>query len=548
MITDYMENLKVENPFTHLKPWQKTPYEKQNGKYIYKNGHGSYLVQKRVQGKTKTFGTFQNFPEAVKFREELIKNDWEPLNPEEDEKKEYFKNVYINSRHYHVSKNGQFYGSLQTLEEALYYRDICRDHDWDYNVKPQDLDLITDNPYLTDGLCYSVPERLVMSPKVEKAKGRIVSHGEQSHRVFKADDYYGSYRTFEMAYYVKQELNKCNWDKSQLDKIVEDYPLWYTKLMNLYKFVNRRYNGYVVSISPKHSSSGKLENIYFNRLEDALWERDLLLKYDWNEELLIECADDTKNPYYDMELPPYPQRKVRNLSERKDRTMLFNKMYELIQCEEDLSQGELCERCGLTSANLRMILLNEYDTNWTEFKRICESGENPNDVMVQKPLVYKPDLDIHYKNTNYVSYHKKEASPYLIYHKDKETRASVYFGTYPTRELANKISNDLQKVNWDKSKLKEIQAKHGWQSPVNSKRYVVEKKYTSKKTGETYTMHYGVRKKNIGSFGTYKDKRVAELVRDLLILYDWDKAELCWIQDLATYTIEQADNNWRCRL
>ena len=32
MITDYMEDLEVENPFSHLKPWQKTPYEKAHGR------------------------------------------------------------------------------------------------------------------------------------------------------------------------------------------------------------------------------------------------------------------------------------------------------------------------------------------------------------------------------------------------------------------------------------------------------------------------------------------------------------------------------------
>ena len=107
--------------------------------------------------------------------------------------------------------------------------------------------------------------------------------------------------------------------------------------------------------------------------------------------------------------------------------------------------------------------------------------------------------------------------------------------------LADKISNDLQKVDWDKSKLKEIQAKHGWQSIVNSKRWVYPKEYTSKKTGETYIVHYQVRRKGVGNFGTYKDKRVAELVRDLLVECDWDKNRLDWIKDYANYCISEVD-------
>ena len=42
----------------------------------------------------------------------------------------------------------------------------------------------------------------------------------------------------------------------------------------------------------------------------------------------------------------------------------------------------------------------------------------------------------------------------------------------PTEEMAHKISKELQKCNWDKSKLKDIQAKYGYVSPFMSKRWV----------------------------------------------------------------------------
>ena len=127
-----------------------------------------------------------------------------------------------------------------------------------------------------------------------------------------------------------------------------------------------------------------------------------------------------------------------------------------------------------------------------------------------------------------------------------------YFGEYPTEELAKKIIKDLKKCGWDKSQLKRIQAKHGHVPMMGSKRWVYANKRTSKRTGKVKVYSYSVRHKDkdkrMIQYGTYKDKRVAELVRDLLIIHDWDKTELCWIQDLATYTIKQADNNWRCRL
>jgi len=81
---------------------------------------------------------------------------------------------------------------------------------------------------------------------------------------------------------------------------------------------------------------------------------------------------------------------------------------------------------------------------------------------------------------------------------------------------------------------------------VNSKRWVYPHYYTSKKTGEKYVSHYMVRKKNIGYFGTYKDKRVAEIVRDLMIECDWDKDQLEAAKSFAYYCIDQVDNCWRC--
>ena len=524
MISDYMENLKIDNPFSHLKPWQKTPYEKHHGRNIYKNSQGKYYIQ-RIKDKVRTrYGTYDTFTDAVIARDELIRNDWEV--PEEIIIKEYYTNIHISHKLYYITFQGKYKGCTKTIEEALWYRDIIREHDWDYPLNPKDMDLKTGNPYIEDGLAYPVPERLTLPEEPPKKRGCIYSQGKQSHMVSFGDTYYGSYRTYEMAWYVREELNKCDFDKDKLEEIVDNYPVWYTKLMELYKYVSPRYNGYMVTIPPAKSCTGKLENIYFRRLEDALWERDLLLKYDFDEELLIECADDSLNPYYDMELPPYPQRKVRNLGERKDRTELLNNLFHLIQEDPNLSFEEYAKLCNTTSPGIRLVLKNEYETNWPEFKTLCESGENPNEVLEQKPKIYKPDLTRHYDNTNYVSYHKNEKTPYLIYHRDKETGVSVYFGAYPTRELANKISNDLQACNWDKSKLKEIQAKHGWESVVGSKRWVYPRKYTSRKTGETRIVDYQVRKKEIGHFGCYKDKRVAEAIRDLLVLCDWDKEKL----------------------
>ena len=550
MISDYMEDLEITNPFAHLKPWQKTPYEKQHGRNIYKNAQGKYFIEKRINNVRTHYGTYDTFQEAMDARDELIRNGWvkdENLILEEKIKK-YYVNIHKDGRHYNIAKGNKFYGCTSTLEEALHYRDICKEHNWEYPKKAYELDLKTDNPYFENGLDYPVPERLVMPPKVEEVKGHITVKSRQSNQVKFNSVYYGAYPTYEMAYYVREKLNECGFDKSQLERIVDEYPVWYTWLMNFWKFIIPDGDAWLVSLTPRNTGYDNLERIRFRNVEDALWERDLLVKYGFDEELVCECADDTLNPYYDMTIPPYPQRKIRNLADRKDRTELFNTLFTLIQDEPNLSQEEYAKLAETTSMNIRNILRNEYDTDWAEFKTLCESGEHPNDVLVQKPKIYNPDLTIHYENTNYVSYHKREKSPYLIYHRNKVTQQSEYFGAYPTRELANKISDDLQKVDWDKSKLKEIQAKHGWQSIVNSKRWVYPKYYTSRKTGETYVTDYMVRKKNIGYFGTYKDKRVADIVRDLMVSCDWNKDKLEAAKSFAYYVIDQVDNCWRCQV
>ena len=48
-----------------------------------------------------------------------------------------------------------------------------------------------------------------------------------------------------------------------------------------------------------------------------------------------------------------------------------------------------------------------------------------------------------------------------------------------------------------------------------------------------------VRKKNIGYFGTYKDKRVASLVRDCMIECDWDKTKLEAAKSFAHQVIDR---------
>ena len=67
---------------------------------------------------------------ALEARDKLIRNGWvkdENLILEEKIKK-YYVNVHKDGRHYDIAKGNKFYGCTQTIEEALWYRDICRNY------------------------------------------------------------------------------------------------------------------------------------------------------------------------------------------------------------------------------------------------------------------------------------------------------------------------------------------------------------------------------------------------------------------------------------
>ena len=506
----------------------KNEYEQLNGKYIYKNGYGKYTIVKTFNYKQYHFGTFDNFQDAMDRRDYLMAHDWVAPKEEvskEDLIKEYFKHIQLRYNKYYIIQSpgckSRYLGTCYTIEEALFYRDLAKKNDWVLD-KPEQYDLKTDNNYIIDGLEYPLPERLTPKdlPKTNYGKGSITKKGPQSYHVKYNNNYFCACRTYEQAYYVQKELQKCDWNKEELPRILDDYPKWYTWLLDFYRYIipnkNRGCNNkpWLFSITPANNHDGTLSHLSFSRLEDALWERDLYLEYGFDEEAVVYGADDRCNPYYDMELPPYPQRKIKH--NRKIKSKKYDD--ELMKMRDCILDGcntleEVINVCGISNQVTVRNWLKKYNTTWPVFKELCLSGEDPLSVLEFQEHIFAPDLSVHYSKQNYVSKVKGRHNPYTITHR------GVYFGGYPTRRMANKVVSLLRKCGWDKSKLKDIQNRVGFKSVMGSKRWVYPIKYKGK------VMSYTVRKKDknkkIHNFGSYKLKEKAEYVRDRLVEVDW---------------------------
>lgn len=517
-------------------------------KHIYPTKCDTYAITKSIKGRPVYFKVCKTLDEAIRYRDRLRENNWQPL-PDADEEiyeknsNEYYAHIQIHTlRYYGVNnKKGEYIGICPTIEEALWFRDQYWEIDKQSVPRPRDLDLLTDNPYIKEGLKYPLPERLVLPERNSTyGTGSIVKKGESSFHIYhgkKGDGnpyYVCACPTIEMAEYVKAEMNKVNWDRSKLQQILDEYPKYYTRLLYFYQYVSKhidyktkKWTGKWAVAPPLEYNDGKLEKILYRNLEDALYERDFLKEHDWDYDLLVEVIDDSKNPYYEMDLPTYPTRKIKNISDRDYHEKELEQVAELIQL--DFSQKEICEKLNITTVTLRNWLRKFWNTNFTEFKRLVLAGENPLEVLERKEIIIQPDLSRSLPNNwnNWVTYNKG-LDRYTV------QKGGVTYGTYKSEELAHKISKELQKVDWDKSKLKQVQAKFGYESPVMSKRWVYPQ-------GRKWAVRRNNKNHRMVTYGAWYDKRIAIIARDMYVEYGFDLSNQDWINNLAEWIVEMID-------
>ena len=456
------------------------------------------------------------------------------MSASQTEIRQYYQRVYLDSseRMYWVNRvGGNYLGTTRTLEEALYYRDLYSDIREGEVPRPHELNLTENNPYIEEGLKYPVPERLQRSRnyKPYTPRGSIYQRSKSCYSLYYSNTYLCCCRTREQAYYTLEKLREANWDTSKLPEIQKHYPEWYTWLLGFYRYITIDANCrkgidklYIISIPHRYLKEGKnVEHIRgYRNLEDALYERDFLVEHDWDYDLLVETINDEENPYYDMELPPWPERKVKNIRERDPHHDEIRLMQKIILEDPDIQQKDLAQKMDTSDMNIRN-WLKSYNTNWLDFKTLVLAGEDPLETLTLEPLIYTPDLSpsmpSNFKGYVHKNY-KSKISPWIItYH----TRT---YGVYPTRELALKIAEDLVECGWDKKQLRSIQLKHGYNAVKGSKNLI----YHSR--GNTYNIRKTIKGK-LAYFGCYSNYRLAEITRDLLKQENWNKEKLPSIRD-----------------
>ena len=155
-------------------------------------------------------------------------------------------------------------------------------------------------------------------------------------------------------------------------------------------------------------------------------------------------------------------------------------------------------------------------------------GVNPLEVLTKVEQIIQPDLSTA-KPNNYTGYvHHMKNGNYNV------SKGGEYYGTYKDESLARKIAKDLAKVDWDKSKLKALQKKHGYVSPVMSKRWVYRQ-------GKKWAVRRKDKNRKMLTYGVWYDKRIAIIARDMYVEYGFNFDNQNWINNMAEWIVEMLD-------
>ena len=136
---DYEYKLMINSWDDSFKTKHISPY----GKFIHKNNN-QFVVERKIKGEGKIFGTFDTIKEAIKCREDLIDDNW-GVDGEISlvRTSAYGKYIRLSNGLFRIDKtiDGELliFGIFDTLDEATKARDILMENDWDDTKVPESL-------------------------------------------------------------------------------------------------------------------------------------------------------------------------------------------------------------------------------------------------------------------------------------------------------------------------------------------------------------------------------------------------------------------------
>lgn len=112
-------------------PSENTP--KYDMRYIYKR-NGFYYILKSINGEYKYFKGSNSLKEAIEFRDKLIENNWRDNGQLKIEELDDNRYIYSVGKSFQLKKyvNGKsrHFGTFKTLEEAIKARDELIKNNW----------------------------------------------------------------------------------------------------------------------------------------------------------------------------------------------------------------------------------------------------------------------------------------------------------------------------------------------------------------------------------------------------------------------------------
>lgn len=417
----------------------------------------------------------------------------------------------------------RYMGTCTSIEEALYYRDLAKTNDYiigkpqEYDLITDNLYINEGLDYPVPERLRSKDRN-----KSSYGKGYITPKGPNSFQVWYNKKYYGSYTTKEYAEYIQLKLNENNWNISKLEEIKKGYPEYYTYILHFWRYIyyDSKHDSWECK---KYLGKGNTVTFMFKNPYDVLYERDLYEKYNWDLDSVVELAKLEENPYKSIELPPYPTRKVLvhyGLNEEYYSNLLLD--FAFFIREFDISSKSAMEETMDITTYVIDDVLSKFNIKWRDFKELARSGEDLLSILTYSKTI-TPNLKPVKSKSNYVYFDKsRKYSPYKIQRKgvyygsysnkrialrivkqlekvnwdknqlksivenigyikpsqngdtakyiylDKRNpkniryyihRKRVRYGTYDSKEIAEKIVEELIEVDWDKNELKNIQWK-----------------------------------------------------------------------------------------